>query len=156
MQGGDCVLPQRFRSIRVERFPPRAIYKDVTRFTKLIAPLMLALWGMAMTHCDLEHLPAFEFLACCTHPDTAPHQDQDCEQDGCAAVESGLYKIDEQPVLLPTPVFVLSLFLPLLDEVAPASVPSGGALDSAPPELLRIWQFSFRTALPPRAPSFVS
>ena len=129
---------------------------NVRQFTKIIASLMLVIWGMATTHCDLEHLPVFEFLACCTHPDTAPHQDQDCEQDGCAAVEDGFYKIEEQPALLPTPVFVLSLFLPLRDETVPAIVPSGGALGSAPPELPRAWQFAYRTALPPRAPSFVS
>ena len=109
-----------------------------------------------MSHCDLERLPVFEFLSCSTQPDTAPHEDQDCEQDGCALVESGLYRAEDQPAWFPTPVLVLSLFLLPVDEVAPAILPSGGALGSAPPELSRIWQFSFRTALLPRAPSLVS
>ena len=30
------------------------------------------------------------------------------------------------------------------------------AIIQVPPEIPRSWQFSFRTALPPRAPSFVS
>jgi len=28
--------------------------------------------------------------------------------------------------------------------------------ESSPPEFLNVWQFAYRTALPPRAPSFVS
>jgi len=118
--------------------------------------LLLAFWGLAISHCALEQLPGLEFLACCHHPETAPHQDNDCDQDGCSVVESGFYKMEEQAASVPVPLLVLSLVLPLWEAIPPTLAPNSKLLSSAPPELPRVWQFSWRTALPPRAPSLAS
>lgn len=133
-----------------------ATVSPVSALTKTMVVVLLALWGLATSHCDLEQVPGFEFLACCQHPDTAPHQDKDCDEDGCAVVESGLYKMEAQAASAPMPLLVLSVLLPLWEATAPSVHPPVESLSSAPPELPRVWQFSFRTALPPRAPSFVS
>jgi len=119
---------------------------------------LVALWLPVSVHCQLEQLPGLEFLSCCDHEDTtAPHQDDDCEGDACAVVESGLYKIEERQATLPAPD------LEAFDVAALLSAPdltSAGAgypvCGTAPPELLKSWQFSLRTALAPRAPSLVS
>ena len=135
---------------------PTAMCISVSVLIRTVTLVMVALWGLATWHCNLELMPGLEFLSCCQHPDTAPHQDNDCDEDGCAVVESGLYKLEEQAASAPIPSLVLSVLLPLWEATAPSVHPPVESLSSAPPELPRIWQFSFRTALPPRAPSFVS
>ncbi len=118
--------------------------------------LMLAVWGLATVHCDLEEVPGLEFLACCHHPETAPHQDDDCDTDACAVVESGLYKTEEQAAGVPVPLLALSFVLPLWEAAPRTAAPHPVLLNASPPELPRTWQFSCRTALPPRAPSLVA
>ncbi len=134
-----------------------ATISGVARFARYVAMLMLAVWGLATMHCDLEEVPGLEFLACCQHPDTAPHQDNDCDTDACSVVESGFYKIEEQAASVPIPLLVLTFVLPLWEAASPTPTPySTELLNCSPPELPRSWQFSYRTALPPRAPSLVA
>lgn len=128
----------------------------MTWFSKLMAVCLAVLWLPMASHCDLEHLPGMEFLACCAPAETASHQDSDCKTDSCASVESGFYKTEERAVEAPAPVVTavipaLLLSLPAEDE-SPRAVTSG----CVPDELPQRWQFAFRTAAPPRAPSFVS
>jgi hypothetical protein len=111
-------------------------------------------------HCRLKVLPGFELLACCLHPgseQTPAHHEKDCGDDGCAAVELGFYK-PEQPQNAPlTPLLALVAILsplPKPDLVSVLDHPVG--VSSSPPELPKVWQFSQRTALSARAPSFVS
>jgi hypothetical protein len=129
----------------------------VKSFTKTLAVLVLALWGLAISHCDLEDIPGLGFLACCHHPDTAPHQDDDCQSDGCAVVESGFYKVEDDTAVVPAPILVAPLAVVDLAEqaeVLSSQLPVPAALP--PPELPSTWQFSSRAALSPRAPSFLS
>ena len=116
--------------------------------------LMLALGGLVTMHCDLERVPGLEFLACCQHPDTTPHQDNDCDADACSVIESGFYKIEEHPAAVP--MLVLSFVLPLGEARPPSPAPHFQLPNCSPPELPRAWQFSYRTALPPRAPTLVA
>lgn len=119
---------------------------------------LAALWLPVSVHCQLEQLPGLEFLSCCDHEDTtAPHQDDDCEGDACAVVESGLYKIEERQTSLPAPDLTPVMFQ-LLPLPAPIScnLARSGVGGTAPPEFSRIWQFVSRAALPPRAPSLAS
>jgi hypothetical protein len=102
-------------------------------------------------------MPGFEFLACGNEAATPSHQDDACETDSCASVESGFYKTEDGRQVVPTPPLVASAFLTaILLEAAQDATPTDVISDSIPPELPKVWQFSFRTALPPRAPSFVS
>ena len=95
-----------------------------------------------------------DFLACCAHDEVVPHQDSDCDEDGCAAVESGNYKTQEEQVFVAPPQVVAWLVQQIstdrIDEI------SESILATAPPEELHAWQFVLRTALPVRAPSAVS
>ena len=123
---------------------------------RLLAGALVVLSVPMTMHCSLESLAGMEFLVCCPHEEAAPHQDSDCEDDACAVVESGCYKTENNRVAVPTPMLVPVLLLtPLLRlEVIPAV--NHVAFDASPPELRTTWQFSFRAALRPRAPSFVS
>ena len=133
-----------------------AIVTEVKRLKIITVLAMLALWLPATNHCRLEQILSLAFLTCSDHEDTGPHQDSDCDNDGCALVESGFYKTEDgniDPVLpLSGAVFVPEL-VPPTEQSPPLFVNFSTV---ASPELPGTWQFSFRTALPPRAPSLVS
>ncbi len=119
-------------------------------------PRALALWPLATSHCSLEQMPGLEFLACADEAAAVPHQGNDCETDSCASVESGFYKSEDGHQVVPTaPLVASALLTAILRKSAQPVAGSRIVFDSAPPELPKVWQFSFRTALPPRAPSFV-
>ena len=126
---------------------------------KIVALGMIAFWALMSNHCALEMVPGLSFLACSPQTEAARHLPDDCgdEGDACATVESGNYRSEESLVSAgKAPManaFVLALLSDLPDLESLASRPS---LEIVPPELARVWQFSFRTALPPRAPSRLS
>ena len=123
----------------------------------LLTVLLVAVWPLATSHCSFEQLPGFDFLACGEEPAPESHQENDCETDSCASVESGFYKTEDSHPTVPTPPLISSeLLTTALSDANQFAAPSAIHFDGAPPELSRLWQFSFRTALPPRAPSFVS
>jgi len=134
-----------------------ALLVPVKWFTKSVVVLLLALWVPVTMHCTLETMPGFSFLQWCCGGDEASQPRQDCSQDACGAVESGLYKTEDNHCF--TSGWALLLELAAGEWVAepPAEfVPLVASVSSAPPELPRFWQFSYRTALPPRAPSLVA
>lgn len=118
---------------------------------------MLALWLPVTNHCRLEQMPIFSFLACCDE-EGGDAQDSDCQTDGCALVENGLYRIEGDQIQVVLPVFTLVDFLsPPAEGFGAGHEFIGKVLpDSGPPDLPPSWQFSLRAAAPPRAPTLVS
>ena len=119
---------------------------------------VLALWLPATNHCKLEQIPGLAFLVCCAQEDSPTHQDEDCETDGCATFENQLYKTETaQVVVVAAPTLLLNAILsPFSAELCRPGTASYVPPDAAPVFLSRVWQFSYRTALPPRAPSLLS
>ena len=76
---------------------------------KTLFILLAALWLPAVSHCDLEHLPGFAFLACCELPTEASEHNNDCQTDNCGTVESGLYKLEEHSDAAPAPILILDV-----------------------------------------------
>ena len=75
----------------------------------------------------------------------------------CCTLASGSYKVDDnQRVTTISPVVAVVLLADLSELASLADAPPAVVRTAIPPELSVSWQFSFRTALPPRAPSFVS
>ena len=123
----------------------------------MLTLLLVALWPLATSHCSLEQMPGLEFLACADEAAAVPHQGNDCETDSCASVESGFYKTEEGRQVVPTaPLVASALLTAILRESAQPAAGSKIVFDSAPPELPKVWHFSHRTALAPRAPSVAS
>jgi hypothetical protein len=125
---------------------------------RAVALTLLALWVPVTMHCALETLPAFGFLQWCCGEDESESQDHNCTDDSCKAVESGLYKIEDNPAFVPGLTAGLALVAWHWVAQQPPAEPALNIIpvSSAPPELARFWQFSCRTALPPRAPSVIA
>ena len=121
----------------------------VVRHAKAIAALILAvIWLPVTMHCALEAFPGLEFLVCCDHAEeSVPHEDDDCETDACAVVETGFYKLQDHDDL----VVVLSEIV-LADAVESADRVIIRASQPTP-DFAVGWQFSSRAAPLPRAPS---
>ena len=115
--------------------------------------MTLGLWFLAANHCRLESLPGLEFLECASDTDST----KNCDGDGCETVENGFYKTESSQPAVPLPSLQSAYWaVRLLEETFESAPGSRIESDSAPPELPKIWQFSLRTALPPRAPSIAS
>ena len=111
---------------------------------------MALLWVPLTSHCQLESIPGFEFLHC---PSEATSSG--CCDDSCTTIESGSYKVPEHPNLVPLLYLVAAFHLATITETDLVAEPGVRIVDG-PISLSSTWQFSFRTALPVRAPSVVS
>jgi len=145
------------RHIYLNKHWQTIIYSEVKLAKKLFVWATVAFWVLMSSHCGLENVPGWQFLACSSPIQTTQHDSSGCgDDDACATVESGNYKSEEsqvsagEPSLTPIP-FTLALLFDV-----PESSAGHGSPGLTPPELARSWQFSFRTALPPRAPSLLS
>jgi hypothetical protein len=130
------------------------IKNRVKPFRTLLKVAMVALWPLAVSHCKLEQLPGFQFLACIDEETDASHPENGCETDGCASVESGSYKPESGRLPVPTPPGTLSPFLTAILVESARPIPDISVVfeeDSS--SLPMSWQFSLRAALPVRAPS---
>ena len=128
----------------------------MSKLTRIVALTVLALWGMAAMHCKLEAVPGMEFLKTCCFVDSSTPSPKDCESDGCGAVEDGNYRAEEQSASAPQPVFFVALLARTIEALLPEVQVYTCGVCLPPPDLPKGWQFSYRTALPPRAPSFVA
>ena len=134
-----------------------SILRLVKSLRILLTLLVAALWPLVTSHCSLEHMPGLEMLACSDDACAAPNTENECETDGCASVESGLYKSEDGHEMVPTPPLTASASLPAISlESSPPAAISSVVFNCVPPELSKTWRFSLRMALPPRAPSPVS
>ena len=125
-----------------------------------IMMLLLAIvWLPVTSHCLLlESASNFEFFSCCEHEETGTdHHEDECATDSCSLVEGAKYKSSLQRVTVP-PLDTRVLFeLPPLLETSLTPITTGTHQpDDTLAQLPVSWQFSARTALPPRAPSLVS
>lgn len=120
-----------------------------------VAVLLLALWVPVTMHCALEAVPGLEFLQSCCEEKAAPVPGTDCSEDGCAQVENGLYPGDDRPCFTLDPLQLpLGMVPPVLVVLGPPpGRPGMTGPAGPPPELCCGWQFDYRMARPPRAPT---
>jgi hypothetical protein len=131
------------------------------KFKAILTILLAVLWMPISSHCLLwEVTSGLESLSCCTHTETeekAPHHDEDCATDSCSVVERAKYQSFFQRVTVPAlDTHVLFELLPLPEPALTSKAPGPHPSDDALARLPVAWQFSARTALPPRAPALVS
>ena len=130
----------------------------VNRWKALIALLLAMCYLPATAHCLLEQAGWFaDSDGCCE--DSTPTEDSSSNPPscvgGCCGIERDNYSTTSRnPALVFFPAeLATSTLLVSSDELPPAKILP---IDTSPPDLPQAWQFSFRTALPPRAPSLVS
>jgi hypothetical protein len=129
------------------------------RTLKTTLTLLLAIvWLPISSHCLLlESASNLAVLACCGNEATTSHNENACDSDGCAVVEDAQYRSSVQRIAVPTLGMTLVFELPPLRVATLKSAAiAAHQSDDALAQLPVAWQFSFRTAAPPRAPSFVS
>ncbi len=119
------------------------------RLLQIVGLVLAVLWMPIVSHCAWENVPALQFFKCAT--DTP--EKSDCGDDGCAQLETATYKVADTSTAVPVLLLMLSIPVTFVERL-PAEQLS--PVTAAPPEVPAGWQFSFRTALPPRAPSLVS
>lgn len=135
----------------------RGIASAVQRIKTVVAVLLALVWLPAVSCCLIDASGLLGKQDCCSkehsHPASGPGN---CDQP-CGVLASASYLPQQSQLLVVAPIGVplLDTAFPLIEIHRPAGV--GRELPStAPPELAGHWQFSFRTALAPRAPSFAS
>lgn len=125
---------------------PPSCSGPVARLRSLIAALLLAFWLPATLHCAMEQAGLL--------PEAPTCSDQ-CFADNCGQFEDGLYaRTASVPLKAPVALPLLCLPAPapetiIVPRISPERM-------SCPPELAENWQFVFRAAPWPGAPSFAS
>jgi hypothetical protein len=123
---------------------------------KMLVLVLLALWPVVTNHCRLELLPGLDFLACDTPEPASSHQSSDCETDGCATVESSLYKSEDGEVLVGKPSPIHADLPVALLSFSSGEGPVEPVVETKRAGFRSKWQFALRAAALPRAPSLVS
>lgn len=130
---------------------------SVNWLDRVMAMVMLALWLPATSLCLAERAGWISRDGCCpSHSEKAPSS-QPSGDSACCTLASASYKADDdQRVTMISPVVAFVLLADLSEFASLTDASPAVALTAIPPELPVSWQFSHRTALAPRAPSFVS
>jgi hypothetical protein len=121
---------------------------------RIVAVVMLAAWMPAASLCLAECAGLVERGDCCADESGGK---SDAAAHPCCFLASGLYKSHDNQTFVTAPDALATAQV-----LSPISVaPSSSVLASppptvSPPDLPVTWQFSFRAALPPRAPSLAS
>jgi hypothetical protein len=124
---------------------------------KWLAIATALLYLPASGYCLLEKTGLITPVDCCA--EGTPHEQQEqapCGGYGCCPIEYAVYSsFDSGAADLAVPPADIVFLAVVLPPERPVEV-SLAQLERLPPDIPKSWQFSFRTALPPRAPSFLS
>jgi hypothetical protein len=118
--------------------------------------IVLALWASCVVRCEAAKLSCSTPLSCCGEAsDDCGGKPESSNHCVCSWNQSGGYIYAQSVVSLSQPVDI-AVFTHPVEWQVPLSAAHSTELVFSPPELLAGWQFTYRTAAPPRAPSFVS
>ena len=138
-------------------FEPKS--QPVIRLRAIVSLLLVALWLPASSHALLEHFEVIHQVHADHEADSADSHEHDADNheaaDGVCMLSSSHVTVP-LPDSIPMPMFCAP-GLHWASELHAGQQPSGLAPPgTAPPQLSHGWQFSFRAALPARAPSLAS
>ena len=131
----------------------------MNKLKSIFSFLVLASWLSCTLHCQLAMagvLQPQKAFAALDAPASAPDSDEDSV---CSWMESGGCEARDCSIAVDFPLVECAPFESLWTLIFANPVPrvcSDGNVEPVPPELPQSWQFSLRTALPARAPSFIS
>lgn len=111
----------------------------------------------ASGYCLVEKTGLVPVVDCCAETEAHTQEEQGpCGGYGCCPIEYAVYSsVDSGNTDIPAPPAGMVFLAAVLLTEPPAEIPVS-QLERSPPDIPTSWQFSLRTALPPRAPSFVS
>lgn len=132
----------------------------VNRLKTIVSLLLAAVWLPASSHALLEHFELIHQVHADHDADSDGSHEHDADNheaaDGRCALSSTHVSVP-QPNAVALPMLFCALGLDWASELHVEPQPSGLAPPgTAPPQFSHRWQFSFRTALPARAPSLIS
>lgn len=122
-------------------------------FGRVLLVLILIGWVPATNMCVLASVYPQVFSDCCS-TGTSDSDDDCCSS--CMALENGLVPWTSHSLVQVVLVRASDLSANKPIALLVDNKQSCSEFFSSPPELLKTWQFSFRAALAPRAPSLVS
>jgi hypothetical protein len=129
----------------------------VNLLKRVVALVLLAAWLPATSLCLIERAGWLSSDDCCPSNTQNGSDQKPSHETTCCALASATYKADDdQNVNVAAPIAVLVADWNSLSVVESFGWSACPSLSISPPELPASWQFALRTALPPRAPSFVS
>ena len=144
----------------IEDSPSPFILIDVNRVKTIVSLLLVTVWLPASSHALLEHFEWIHQVHGDHDADSGGSNEHDTDNheatDGHCALSSTHVSVSV-PDTVASPFLLTTLGLEWASELHAEPHPSGLAPPgTAPPLLSHCWQFSFRTALPARAPSLIS
>jgi hypothetical protein len=136
---------------------PNEYLYPVRIFRTWLAIAMALLYLPASGYCLFEKTGLVTPVDCCAEGTSHDQEEQaPCGGYGCCPIEYAVYlSLDSGFADLVIPPADLAFLSAVLPPELPVEVPIA-KLGWRPPDLPKSWQFSFRTALPPRAPSLAS
>ena len=135
----------------------RGIAFSVQRIKAAVALVLALVWLPAVSCCLIDASGLLGKQECCSKEHSkCPPSPGKCDQP-CGALASASYLPQQSQVLVIAPIGVpmFDSAFPLIDNHGRTGL-ARELPATAPPELAGHWQFSCRTALSPRAPSFAS
>jgi hypothetical protein len=136
---------------------PYTINNTMASWKGAFSLLLALIYLPAASLCLMERAGWFSYDDCCASDSQDASSSNSSGHMACCSLASATYKLDDSPaikiaVTVAVPVLLVDV-TPLVHEPDPAEIIP---VSTSPPELPACWQFSFRAALPARAPSFVS
>jgi hypothetical protein len=126
-------------------------------FNRVIAMIMLGIWLPATSLCLAERAGWISNDDCCASDSEESPASPPSGHSACCLLASGSYKVDDLQLFTTISPIVAEAVLTTWWEFALQPDPSPPlARTWIPPDFPVSWQFSFRAALPPRAPTFVA
>ena len=121
---------------------------------RIMALLLAALWLPQTMHCQLAHMGFTSERSSCCDDHCCSNGDCDCQSAVCKSIEAGHFDLTKSTVAVPVEVYGWVRTSETAD-LRPCLKPEPGMPEAtgAPPGLPGIWQFVFRAAPAPRAPS---
>jgi hypothetical protein len=128
----------------------------VTLAARLLALWLAAIWLPLTMHCQLAGFQNRGESSICCEDHCGCSGGGDCHSDACKIIESGNYFLKKVLLAVPgAPFFWIESLEPMACRrlVMPLAILTEAT--GAPPGWPRVWQFVFRAAPAPRAPSAV-
>lgn len=127
-------------------------------FKPIIAMVLAIIWMPVASQCILEDAELMSACSCCDESPLSSRGESSGEEDCLFCGDLGITGTPKDDKQIQPPVLVFAILIHAHSETLRTKEEAEFAfvLSSLPLDLLAGWQFSYRAALPGRAPSIIS